>query len=170
MTSSNPQAQIHFQIIEARPEDVKRAFQDLKKDMNPEFVHVFLDKMQRYSTKPDRALFLTSHQGSCIAFATVINHAPAPKDSDDTLVQLLQKYACGTGLMVLPEYRHRGVAVKLVEQWDIWALKNNIPGIWVVTHQMSDWYQKHFNYTLQGRTMRKGVEKTSLTKTYRMGK
>ena len=58
------------QIILATLKDVDRAFYDLKKDMNPDFVHVFLDKMQRYATKPDRALFLASYQNSFIAFGT----------------------------------------------------------------------------------------------------
>ena len=44
-------------IISATPEDVSQAYYDLKRDMNPDFVHVFLDKIQRYALKPDRALF-----------------------------------------------------------------------------------------------------------------
>lgn len=162
--SSNPPASFPCQIIRAVPSDVDWAFQDLKRDMNPDFVHVFLDKIQRYSTKPDRALFLARHQGNCIAFATVINHAQAPADSDESTVHLLRMYACGTGLMVLPEFRHKGVASKLVKQWEIWARQNNLPGIWVVTRQMSDWYQNCFDYSLQGTTIRHGVKKVLLAK------
>jgi hypothetical protein len=34
--------------------------------MNPDFVHVFLDKIQRYSSNSDRALFLADDLGSAV--------------------------------------------------------------------------------------------------------
>lgn len=153
------------QIILATLKDVDRAFYDLKKDMNPDFVHVFLDKMQRYATKPDRALFLASYQNSFIAFGTIINHSPAPQGSSKTTAQLLENYACGTGLMVLPEFRNKGVASRIIEQWEHWARQNKIPGIWIVTRQMSDWYQRCFYFSVHGSIIRHGVKKTILAKT-----
>ena len=164
LKSSNKSAPLSCQIICAEFDDVDKAFHDLKRDMNPEFVHVFLDKIQRYSVKPDRALFLARNQSKNIAFSTIINQAPAPENSDNTTIQLLQNYACVTGLMVLPEFRHRGVASQLVQQWEIWALQNNLSGIWLITRQMGDWYQRFFQYSLHGTTTRQGVKKTILTK------
>jgi len=161
---SNTTGALPCQIICATPDDVDSAFDDLKRDMNPEFVHVFLDKIQRYSRKPDRALFLAMYQDKYIAFATVINSSPAPENADQTTIQLLRNYACGTGLMVLPEFRHKGVASRLVQQWESWARQNNLPGIWVVTRKMGDWYQRCFHYSLQGTTTRHGVKKTILSK------
>jgi len=58
--------------------------------MNPDFVHVFLDKMQRYSVKADRALFLAGYQETYIAFATVINQAPSPEKTDKTTIPFLE--------------------------------------------------------------------------------
>jgi GNAT superfamily N-acetyltransferase len=162
--SSNKLIPFSCQIISATCQDVDQAFQDLKRDMNPDFVHVFLDKIQRYSIKPDRALFLAKYQRKCIAFATIINQAQAPEESDQTTIQLLENYACGTGLMVLPEFRHRGVASQLVKQWEIWARQHSLAGIWVITRQMSDWYQRCFQYSLLGTTTRRRVKKTILSK------
>ena len=152
------------QTISADSSVVDKAFQDLSRDMNPEFSHVFLDKLQRYAAKPDRALFLAEYQGRFIAFATIISHSPAPDKSDKRTIQRLQKYACGTGLMVLQEFRHKGVASKLIQCWENWALQNSLDGIWVVTHRMSDWYQYYFQYSVHGTTIHHGVEKTILTK------
>jgi len=158
-------AALSCHIKSASPKDVPQAFQDLKRDMNQDFVHVFLDKLQRYSVKPDRALFLAKYQGKSIGFATIINQSPAPESSDKATIQLLQNYACGTGLMVLPEFRHKGVASKLIQQWHTWTLQNNLSGIWIVTRQMGDWYQRLFQYSFCGTTIRHGVKKTILTKT-----
>ncbi len=151
-------------IISAIPSDTDKAFQDLKRDMNPEYAHVFLDKIQRYSLKPDRALFLASYQENFIGFATIINQSQVPKELNQEIIHTLQPYACGTGLMVLPEFRHKGVASKLVNQWEIWAYRNNLPGVWVVTHKMAEWYTHCFHYTLQGTVTRHGVNKTILAK------
>ncbi|MCK5070369.1 MAG: GNAT family N-acetyltransferase [Desulfocapsa sp.] len=151
-------------ILLATPKDIDRAFDDLKRDMNPDFTHVFLDKIQRYALKPDRALFLARHQETFIAFATIINHSPPPDDTDKTTAKILKKYACATGLMVLPEYRHQGIASRLVKSWENWTLQNNIPGVWIVTRQMADWYQRCFHYSVQNSTLSRGVKKIILTK------
>lgn len=151
-------------IILATPRDIDRAFNDLKRDMNPDFTHVFLDKIQRYALKPDRALFLAKYQETFIAFATIINHSPPPNDSNTTTIKILENYACGTGLMVLPEFRHQGIASRLVKNWENWARQNNITGIWLVTRQMAHWYQDCFHYSVQGQTIRHGVKKIVLTK------
>lgn len=167
MNSSPPATPFTCQTIAADPVVVEKAFQDLSRDMNPQHIHVFLDKLQRYAAKPDRALFLAEYQNRFIAFATIINHSPAPSNSDERARELLENYACGTGLMVLEEFRHQGVASMLIQCWEDWARQNNLNGIWVVTHQMSDWYQRCFQYDVLGITIRHGVEKTILTKTLR---
>jgi len=151
-------------IISATPEDVSQAYYDLKRDMNPDFVHVFLDKIQRYALKPDRALFLATHQHTFIAFGTIINHSPPPENINKSTTHIINGYACATGLMVLPEYRKKGVASQIIEQWEQWARRKNLPGIWLITRQMSDWYQRSFHYSIQGTTLRNGVKKTILTK------
>jgi GNAT superfamily N-acetyltransferase len=164
--SSNARPPLVCTVLTARPADVDRAFYDLSHDMDPNFVHVFLDKLQRYAAKPDRALFLAEYNNRIIAFATIIDQAPAPDESSESTIRLLQTYACGTGLMVLPEFRRRGVAATLIQQWENWALENRLQGIWVVTRQMADWYQRCFSYSIHGVTMRHGVKKTVLIKTF----
>lgn len=165
--SSNFPTSFSCKIIEAEPQDVSQAFADLKRDMNPKFVHVFLDKMQRYSVKPDRALFLAIHQNHYIAFATIINRSPVPAELGESKVFLLERYACATGLMVLPEFRNRGVASQFIRQWEGWVLRNELSGIWLVTRQMSDWYRHCFQFSVQGTITRHGVTKTILAKSVR---
>ena len=152
--------------FEATPAHIASAYQDLNRDMNPEFVHVFLDKIERYARKPDRALFLVQYQNRTIAFATIIDSAPVPDELTAEQVTPLMGYSCGTGLMVLPEFRKKGVASLLVDQWEVWSRKKEHRGIWVITKKMGEWYQKHFNYVRVGVVERKGVKKTILRKDY----
>ncbi len=164
--NSSPPLSLSCDFIEAEIDDVNKAYHDLKRDMNPEFVHVFLDKLERYAAKPDRALFLAGSNDNFIGFATIINQSPPPKESNDMDIKLLQTYACGTGLMVLPEFRHKGVASRLVMHWELWAKQNSLSGIWVVTRQMADWYKNYFHYSIIGTTVRHKVTKTVLAKTF----
>jgi len=152
--------------FEACPAHVDSAYQDLNRDMNPEFIHVFLDKLERYARKPDRALFLIKYQGSIIAFATIIDSAPVPDDLTREQTTPLVSYSCGTGLMVLPEFRKKGVASLLVDQWELWSRKKGLPGIWIVTKLMGEWYRKHFNYRHVEVIESKGVKKTILKKSF----
>ncbi|HID70421.1 MAG TPA: N-acetyltransferase [Desulfobacterales bacterium] len=153
-------------FIEAEPADVKKAFHDLKRDMNPEFVHVFLDKLERYAAKPDRALFLAINKSKFVGFATIIDQSPPPKESDQKTIELLQNYACGTGLMVLPEFRHKGIATRFVKYWELWARQNSFAGIWVVTRQMADWYKNYHHYSILGTTLCHDVAKTVLARSF----
>lgn len=164
MNSDYSSDQPHCTIICATPEHVQWAFKDLKRDMDPRFVHVFLDKIRRYAEKPDRDLFLVKYHKQIIAFATVIDKSPAPDDSPEETAALLKNYACGTGLMVLPEYRNQGVASQLVNQWQQWSVAKQRSGVWVVTRQMADWYQRCFHFSLIGNTFRHKVKKTILAK------
>ncbi len=153
-------------FLEGTPEITVQAFHDLNRDMNPEFVHVFLDKLERYAAKPDRALFLARYRKRFIAFATIISYSPPPVKVTGASIELLRTYACGTGLMVLPEFRRHGVASGLVQCWEKWADEKNRDGIWLVTRQMARWYQYHFHYSIHGTLISKGVEKTLLTKSF----
>jgi GNAT superfamily N-acetyltransferase len=157
---------INCKVIKATSTDVQKAFHDLNRDMNPEFIHVFLDKLERYAKKPDRALFLVEYLEKTIAFATIINKSPLPKTSPPKNFGSISDYACGTGLMVLEEYRRKGVASLLVETWENWATECNILGLWVITHKMSHWYQTNFHFELLGNTNTKGVKKSILSKTF----
>ena len=153
-------------VVEAALQDVEKAYNDLNRDMKPAFVHVFLDKIERYARKPDRALFLVKYRRSFIAFATIIESAPVPEELSREFSAPLIGYACGTGLMVLPEFRKQGVASLLVRQWDHWSREQGLPGIWVVTKNMGSWYRDHFGYMEVGQIFRKGVEKTVLQKQF----
>ena len=157
---------IHCKVIKATPADVQKAFHDLNRDMNPEFIHVFLDKLERYAKKPDRALFLVEYLEKTIAFATIINKSPPPETFPPQSFSNISAYACGTGLMVMEEYRRKGVASLLVETWENWATEHNIQGLWVITHKMSHWYQANFHFELLGNTNLKGVKKSVLSKTF----
>lgn len=151
-------------ILTAQPAHVDRAYHDLSRDMDGASVHVFLDKLQRYAAKPDRALFLAERQKRVIGFATIIDRAPPPDETDNHGVELLKTYACGTGLMVLPEFRHGHVASTLHQHWEKWSLDMGRQGIWVVTRRMAPWYQRCFSYSINGVTIRSGVTKTVMLK------
>ncbi len=152
--------------FEATPEHVASAYQDLNRVMNPEFVHIFLDKIERYARKPDRALFLVQYQNSTIAFTTIIDKAPVPDELTVEQATPLMGYSCATGLMVLPEFRKKGVASLLVKQWEVWSREKGCQGIWVVTKKMGEWYRKHFNYLQVELIERQGVKKTILKKSF----
>jgi GNAT superfamily N-acetyltransferase len=162
--SYNPSFLSSCVAFEATPAHITSAYQDLKKDMNPEFVHVFLDKLERYARKPDRALFLVEYQDTIIAFATVIERAPVPDELSVEQTAPLTSYSCGTGLMVLQEFQKRGVASLLVNQWEVWSRKKGCKGIWLVTKKMGAWYQNHFDYLQVGMIECRGVKKTILKK------
>jgi len=149
-------------VFEATPDHVEKAFKNLNRDMNPEFIHIFLDKLTRYAQKPDRALFLVEYLHNVIAFATIINESPPPDDFPKEKCVQLRDHACGTGLMVLPKFRRKGVASLLLQQWKKWAIAQNLTGIWVVTRQMGEWYKQQFDYSYLGETIRGGVKKTVL--------
>ncbi|MBU1420293.1 MAG: GNAT family N-acetyltransferase [Proteobacteria bacterium] len=151
-------------ILPSLPGDVDRGFHDLSRDMDPSLVHVFLDKLQRYAAKPDRALFFAESAGKIIGFATIIDRAEAPEGMGEDVAHLLQNYGCGTGLMVLPEFRRRGVARILVQHWQQWAQASGRQGVWIVTREMADWYQRCFHYSVLGTTVRHGVKKTVLAR------
>lgn len=151
-------------LIEASIVDVDSAFQDLNRDMDPDFTHVFLDKLERYARKSDRALFLITYNASFIAFATIIDRAPLPDELQEHLRIKLKPYACGTGLMVLPEFRKKGVASLLVKEWATWARSKGLPGIWVITRVMAEWYRSQFSYSQLAHIHQKGSVKTVLTK------
>lgn len=153
-------------LFEASPADVPAAFLDLSRDMNPEFVHVFQDKLERYAQKPDRALFLLRNQDLVIGFATIIEKAPVPNVLEGELVAELNTYSCGTGLMVMPEWRKKGVATLLVEAWELWSREHELPGIWVVSRKMAPWYRRHFQYLQVASIHRHGVLKTVLAKRF----
>ena len=152
--------------FEAGPAHVDSAYRDLKRDMNPGYVHVFMDKLQRYARKPDRALFLVKYQNNCIAFATIIDNAPVPNELPGEQTAPLTRYSCGTGLMVLPEFQKKGVASLLVNQWELWSRQKGLPGIWLVTKKMGGWYKKYFNYQHVEVISCKGVKKTILKKCF----
>lgn len=150
----------------ATPADMQRAFRDLNKDMNPEFIHLFLDKLERYAKKPDRALFLVEYKKKVIAFATIINKSSLPDTPNGFILNDLNNYACGTGLMVLKEHRRKGVASLLVKAWEHWAKDSQLLGIWVITHKMSNWYQTNFGFSLLGVINLQGVQKSILAKKF----
>lgn len=154
-----------FSVFRACIDDVDKAFHDLSRDMDPQFVHVFLDKLQRYALKPDRALFLAQSHGQIIGFATIIDKSTLPEEFAS--VTQLQHYACGTGVMVLPEFRYRGVASIFIQEWEKWAGAKGLQGVWVVTHKMAEWYQVNFQYNLLGETVRNKVKKAVLVKRLR---
>ena len=165
-SDSEPAPHLQCTVLTAGPGDVNRAYSDLNRDMDPRFVHVFLDKLQRYAAKPDRALFLAEYQQKIIAFATIIDHSPVPDDSGSGTAEMLKDHACGTGLMVMPEFRRRGVATALVQQWEHWARENHRHGVWLVTRRMADWYQRCFSFSSHEIIIRHGVQKTILLKTF----
>ena len=165
-SKSEPVPRLKCAVLTAGSGDVDRAYSDLNRDMDPRFVHVFLDKLQRYAAKPDRALFLAEYQQKIVAFATIIDHSPVPDDCESDTAELLKDHACATGLMVMPEFRRRGVATALVRQWEHWALNSHRLGVWLVTRRMADWYQHYFSFSSHETIIRRGVQKTILVKTF----
>ena len=153
-------------IVSPRPRQIDPAVAALSGHMNPSQRAAFSDKLHRYASKPDRSLFLACNTQTVLGFSLVITQLQPPADLTPARTAELDNLACGTGLMVLPAWRGRGVGRSLAGQWELWARKEGRAGVWCVTHRMAEWYRDCLGYCKLGRTRTRGVVKSVMVKRF----
>lgn len=164
MTSKS--SSLNWNVIVAEAEDVEPAAASLSSHMNAEQRKKFEEKLNRYVRKPDRDLILAVRGKVVLGFYTVIEQDDLPDTIPDVARERLVGFACGTGFMVRPDYRRRGVGESLHRRVEQWAKERGKPGFWLSTRRQAEWYRKHFGYEEVGRVVVKEIERTIMAKTF----
>jgi len=152
----------HMKI--AGPEECEPAVEALSGHMSDRQRKRFRDKLERYVRKPDRDLILAFHESEIVGFNCVIEQDEVPLELSPTMALRLETFACGNGLMVLSEFRRRGIGIALQLRAEQWARERRKPGFWLITHRQSAWYARHFGYVEIGRIVIRGVERRVMAK------
>jgi GNAT superfamily N-acetyltransferase len=161
----NENSGAHTWILRLADEpDVERALAQLGSHMNDTQRRAFRDKLLRYVRKRDRDLILAIKHDLVLGLACVIEESEVPPSIPSPLPGDLRNYAALTQLMVHPGVRRQGIGSSLLIGAEQWALARGKAGLWLVTHRMAQWYQRHFAYREAGRMSAKGVEKWIMVK------
>lgn len=151
-------------LVIARVDQVESAVSVLSGHMNQEQRAKFRDKLYRYARKPDRDLILAMAVKEILGFYSVIEEDDLPREVPAAVRQRLHSFACGTGLLVHPDYRQRGIGTELQLFAEQWARARGKAGFWLSTRRQADWYRSHFGYEEAGRVLVKGVERRIMAK------
>jgi GNAT superfamily N-acetyltransferase len=146
--------------------DVESTLEQLTGHMKDKQRQAFRDKLQRYVQKPDRDLILAVRGVQVLGLVCVIDQGKFPPGFPEKSTDYLTDFACGTQLLVHPSYRRRGIGGSLLTQAEYWAHKRGLAGFWLITHRMSDWYERNFGYKQIARIEVKGIAKTLMAKRF----
>jgi GNAT superfamily N-acetyltransferase len=146
--------------------DVEPTLEQLTDHMNDKQRQAFRDKLQRYVQKPDRDLILAVRGGQVLGLVCIIDQGQFPSGLSGQSMAYLSNFAFGTQLLVHPACRRRGIGGSLLTQAESWAQKRGLAGFWIITHRMSDWYERHFGYQQIARIEVRGVGKTLMAKKF----
>lgn len=146
--------------------DIQPILLQLSSHMNENQRTVFLDKVERYVRKPDRALFVAVDESRIAGFSCVIESADIPETLPKDIIHRLQGFAMTTGVLVQSPDRKQGIGTSLVRCLEQWALDRGRSGNWLVTHRKGDWYRRNLGYENVGRIVSKGTEKLIMAKTF----
>jgi len=155
-----------WELKVAAQEDVESTIEQLTDHMNTEQRQAFRDKLQRYVHKPDRDLILAVRELQVLGLVCVIDQGEFPPGFSGQNTDYLRDFACVTQLLVHPSCRRRGIGGSLLTQAEAWARKRGLAGFWIITHRMSDWYERNFGYEQIARIEVKGVTKTAMAKKF----
>jgi GNAT superfamily N-acetyltransferase len=145
--------------------DVGPAVEHFSDHMNDRQRAAFRDKLERYVRKPDRDLIVALQDDRILGLICVIDRSILPSSFSDEEKAHLQEYASITQLFVHTTMRRKGIGGSLYLRAEQWARERGRPGLWLVTHQMGEWYRRHFNYEEIGRIGVKSTEKSVMAKT-----
>ena len=155
-----------WQLKVAAEEDVEPTIEQLTDHMNSEQRQAFRKKLQRYVHKTDRDLILAVRGLQVLGLVCVIDQGEFPPGFSGQNREYLRNFAFGSQLLVHPVYRRRGIGGSLLTQVENWARKRGLAGFWMVTHKMSEWYERDFGYKEIARIEIKGVTKTAMAKRF----
>jgi len=153
-------------LIVAREGHVDSAVSSLSGHMNEGEREKFRDKLRRYVRKTDRDLILAVAGKLVLGFYSVIEYDDLPPEVPAATRKRLQRFACGTGLLVHPDYRQRGIGSELQQRAEQWARERGRAGFWLSTRRHAEWYCRHFSYEEAGRVLVKGVERSIMAKDF----
>jgi GNAT superfamily N-acetyltransferase len=144
--------------------DVERALPQLSGHMNETQRMAFREKLLRYVRKHDRDLILAIKDDRVLGLVCVIEESEVPAAVPSSLAEDSRNYAAITQLIVQPGVRRQGIGSSLLIEAEQWALSRGKVGLWLITHHMAQWYQRHFGYREAGRMSARGVEKRIMVK------
>lgn len=151
----------------ALPEEIEEIAVSQGNHLLPEIQRAFKDKVERYICKQDRDVIIARIQDRSVGYCMVINQLRPPDSLLPEIQHRLSAYGCITGLGVNPEWRENRIGVRLVKEGLDWALHRGLPGLWLRTRVMSDWYVRHFQFERVGSMMvKETVKKAILAKTF----
>lgn len=146
-------------------DEYENAATSLSRHQGPELQLAFKDKVERYTRKQDRDVILARIEDDIIGYCLVIDQLTPPDSLSPEFFQRLSSYGCITGLGVNPEWRENGIGASLVRQGLEWAKDHGLPGIWLRTRVMAEWYKKHLQFERVGSMIvKKTVKKAVLAK------
>ncbi len=167
--SCSTSSDFEWDLVIAQKHDVEPAVTSLSGHMNGEQRQKFRDKLNRYVHKGDRDLILTLQGNRVLGFYTVIDYDDLPLEVPASIRKRLHDYACGTGFLVHPEYRRRGIGISLHGRVELWARQRGKPGFWLSTRRQANWFRKHFDFEEVARVIVKGIERKIMAKSFGAG-
>jgi len=150
----------------ANAADLAPAVTQLGGHMNERQRVAFHGKLERYVRKPDRDVLLAVSGSDVLGFLAVIEEAPPPEGLSVPVAERLRRFASCTGLFVDPLHRRRGIGAGLVHRAEQWARERRSAGLWLVTHRVASWYERHLGYEVLAAVQVKGVIKTVIAKSF----
>jgi len=146
-------------------EDYEDAAASLSRHQGPELQLAFKDKVERYTRKQDRDVIIARIENEIVGYCLVIDQLTPPEALSPDIFQRLSSYGCITGLGVNPEWRENGIGARLVREGLEWAKHRGLPGVWLRTRVMAEWYKKHIQFERVGSMIvKKTVIKAVLAK------
>jgi GNAT superfamily N-acetyltransferase len=159
-------ARAHNGLKIAEQSDLERTVQALTGHMSRLQRWRFREKLLRYIQKSDRDLILYMLGSNVVGCTCVIERARLPVTLPSPVLSRLEDFACGTALLVRPEFRRRGIGAQLQRGAEKWARRRGRLGYWLVTHRMADWHRRHFGYEFIGSVWDNKTEKTVMAKSF----
>lgn len=157
-------ADVKWKIVIADESHIEPAVASLSGHMDDGQRRAFRDKLSRYVFKTDRDLALALQGSRILGFYTVIDYDDLPSEVPAAVSNRLHDYACGTGFLVHPDYRRRGIGMSLHQRVERWAGERGKPGFWLSTRRQAEWFHKHFAFDEVARVVVKGIERRIMAK------
>ena len=131
----------------------------------PEIQVAFKEKVDRYIHKTGRDVIIARINEHIVGYCMVIENLELPDSLSPDIHKRLSTYGCITGLGVNPEWRRNGIGVRLVKEGISWMEHRGLPGLWLRTRVMSEWYKKNLQFEIVGSMIvKKTVIKAILAK------
>lgn len=154
-------------MTQAKQGEIEIISDSLGYHLLPEIQAAFKDKVERYIRKSDRDVIIARIREQMVGYCMVIDQLDPPDSLSPDIRNQLYAYGCITGLGVNPEWRRNGIGARLVKEGIHWMEHRGLPGIWLRTRVMAEWYKKHLQFEIVGSmTVKKTVIKAVLARCF----